>query len=42
MEYLILNDPLKSFGRVVIYKKCCPTILATDHKSPKLVIEWSC
>lgn len=35
---LILNDPQKNYGRVEV-SDVCPTILATDYKSPKWVLE---
>ena len=35
---LIMTDPRKNFGDAKL-QNVCPTILSTDYKSPKLVIE---
>lgn len=35
---MIMTDPRKNFGEARL-QNVCPTILSTDYKSPKLVIE---
>lgn len=39
IEPMVMHDPRKSFGKVAPSAEASPTLLATDYKSPHLVIE---